>query len=332
MSISGHRRSDRGVGGVDRGPPMLSTGRFPLAHTYSIAARDPLSGQLGVAVESHWFSVGSMVAWAEAGVGAVATQATIEPGYGPLGLGLMRGGVSAGEALPRLLATDDGRALRQVAVVDAAGRAAAHTGGRCIEAAGHLVGDGFSVQANMMASSDVWPAMARAYRACTGEFAERLLAALEGGQAAGGDIRGQQSAAILIVAARPSDRPWEDTLLELRVEDHPRPLAELRRLVHMQRAYELMNKGDQDLGRGDVESALACYRTAARMLPSVAELPFWHAVTLADLGRLDAALPIFAKVFGAEPVWAVLIQRLPKVGLLSDDPAMMRRILATLPG
>lgn len=306
-------------------------GRFPFAHTYSIVARDPLSGQLGVAVQSHWFSVGAMVAWAEAGVGAVATQATIEPGYGPLGLELMTKGASAREALPRLLANDEGRALRQVAMVDAAGRAAAHTGERCIEAAGHLVGEGFSVQANMMATTEVWPAMARAYRACTGDFAERLLAALEGGQAAGGDVRGQQSAAILIVAAQPTDRPWEDTLLELRVEDHPRPLVELRRLVHMQRAYELMNRGDQELGGGDVEAALACYRTAAEMLPSVVELPFWHAVTLADLGRLDEALPIFRGVFEGEPAWAVLVRRLPKVGLLRDDPAMMRRILATLP-
>ena len=306
-------------------------GRFPFAHTYSIAARDPASGQLGVAVESHWFSVGSLVAWAEAGVGAVATQATIEPGYGPLGLGLMREGVPACEALPRLLAKDQGRALRQVAMVDASGCAVAHTGGRCIEAAGHLVGEGFSVQANMMAGPDVWPAMARAYRACTGDFTERLLAALEGGQAAGGDVRGQQSAAILIVAAQSTDRPWEDTLLELRVEDHPRPLVELRRLIHMQRAYDLMNRGDQELGRGDVESALASYGTAARMLPSVVELPFWHAVTLTDLGRLDEALPIFREVFEAEPAWAVLLQRLPRVGLLDDDPALMRRIVGRLP-
>jgi uncharacterized Ntn-hydrolase superfamily protein len=296
--------------------------------TYSIVARDPASGQFGVAVQSHWFSVGSQVCWAQAGVGAAATQATIEPGYGPLGLGLMRDGSSASEALLHLVAADPGEALRQVAMVDAEGRAAAHTGGRCIEEAGHVVGEGFSAQANMMAGPDVWPAMARAYAACSGGFPERLLAALDGAQAAGGDIRGRQSAAILIVAAQPSGRPWEDTLMDLRVEDHPEPLAELRRLIRMHHAYDLMNRGDQDLGAGDVESALACYRSAATMLPARMELPFWHAVTLADLGRLDEALPIFQVVFDAEPAWATLVQRLPKAGLLRSDADMMRRILA----
>jgi uncharacterized Ntn-hydrolase superfamily protein len=296
--------------------------------TYSIVARDPLSGRLGVAVQSHWFSVGSVVGWAEPGVGAVATQATIEPAYGPLGIKRMREGASAVEALAGLVAADEGAALRQVAMVDADGGTAAHTGARCIEACGHLVGEAFSVQANMMVDGQVWPAMARAYCECHGDFPDRLLAALEGGQAMGGDIRGQQSAAILIVAAQPSERPWEDTLLELRVEDHPQPLTELRRLVNMHRAYELMNRGDQELGRGQVGAALDCYRSAARMLPTVPELPFWQAVTLADLGRLEEALPIFREVFETEPAWAVLVQRLPQVGLLRGDADMMRQILA----
>lgn len=296
--------------------------------TFSIVARDPISGCFGVAVQSHWFSVGSAVCWAEAGVGAVATQATIEPGYGPQGLSLMRKGLSAVQALAILTAADPEAELRQVAMVDAQGLADAHTGERCIEAAGHLVGHGFSVQANMMAGPEVWPAMAAAYEGGTGEFPERLLGALEAGQAAGGDIRGQQSAAVRIVAANSSSRSWEDTLLDLRVEDHPRPLVELRRLVHMHRAYELMNRGDQELGRGDVPAALAGYRSAAQMLPEVEELRFWHGITLADLGHLEEALPLLRDVFRAEPAWRDLARRLPRSGLLRDDPELIRQILA----
>lgn len=300
--------------------------------TYSIVARDPITGCFGVAVQSHWFSVGSVVCWAEAGVGAVATQATVEPGYGPQGLSLMRQGMAAEQALATLTATDPEAALRQVAMVDANGRAAAHTGVRCIEAAGHVVGRGFSVQANMMAGSEVWPAMAVAYETHTAEFpdaefADRLLAALEAAQAAGGDIRGQQSAAIRIAAATPSERPWEDTLLDLRVEDHLQPLTELRRLVHMHHAYEFMNRGDQELGKGDVTAALANYRSAARMLPQVDELRFWHGITLADLGRMEEALPLLQEVFRAEPAWRELARRLPRSGLLRDDTDLMRRLL-----
>jgi uncharacterized Ntn-hydrolase superfamily protein len=298
-----------------------------LAHTFSIVARDPASGEMGVAVQSHWFSVGSVVAWAEAGVGAVATQSWVEPSYGLLGLHLMRAGKSASEALGALLTADEGQDLRQVAMVDAHGRVAVRTGGRCIAEAGHESGEGFSTQANMMAGPEVWPAMARAYREATGDLPERLLAALEAGQAAGGDIRGRQSAAILIVRATSTGRPWEDTTMDLRVEDHPQPIGELRRLVGLHRAYEHMNRGDDLLGAGEVEAALQEYRTAAGMAPEIEELPFWHAVTLADLGRVDEALPIFRDVFARNSDWATLVRRLPKAGLLKDDPAMMKRIL-----
>lgn len=301
--------------------------RSRLAHTFSIVARDPETGQLGVAVESHWFSVGSVVTWAEAGVGAVATQSLVEVSYGPLGLALMRAGKSAHEALTALLAADEGRDLRQVAMVDAQGRVAAHTGARCIAEAGHIVGEGFSVQANMMVNADVWPAMADAYRGAEGDLAARLLAALEAGQAAGGDIRGQQSAAILIVSGTSTGRPWADKVMELRVEDHPEPIKELRRLVQVHRAYEHMNRGDEALGEGRVEEALEEYRSAAELAPDIVELPFWHAVTLADMGRLEEALPIFRQVFAKEPMWAELVKRLPASGLLRDDPEMMRRIL-----
>jgi uncharacterized Ntn-hydrolase superfamily protein len=299
-----------------------------LAHTFSIVARDPASGLMGVAVESHWFSVGSVVTWAEAGVGAVATQALVEISHGPLGLDLMRGGRSAAEALRALLAADEGRDLRQVALVDSDGCVATHTGERCIADAGHEIGEGFSVQANMMATPDVWPAMAHAYRTSTGDLAERMLAALEAGQAAGGDIRGRQSAAILIVEADSTGRPWTDTAMELRVEDHPEPIQELRRLVTLHRAYEHMNRGDDLLGAHRVGEALAEYSTAAQMAPEIEELPFWHAVTLADLGRVDEALPIFRRVFAVNADWATLVQRLPAAGLLRDDQQMMSRILS----
>lgn len=298
-----------------------------LAHTFSIVARDPESGHMGVAVQSHWFSVGSVVTWAEAGVGAVATQAMVEIDYGPLGLELMQAGKSPQQALEALLAADEGRALRQVALVNAESQVAAHTGERCIAHAGHTVGDAFSAQANMMATADVWPAMADAYTGSSGDLAERMLTALKAGQAAGGDIRGRQSAAILIVKAESSGRPWADRVVELRVEDHEEPIEELARLLRLHRAYEHMNRGDALLGKGRVEAALEAYRTAAEMAPQIEELPFWQAVTLADLGRIDEALPIFREVFERNSDWCELVQRLPASGLLRDDPEMMERLL-----
>jgi uncharacterized Ntn-hydrolase superfamily protein len=281
---------------------------------------------MGVAVQSHWFSVGTTVTWAEAGVGAVATQALVEVSHGPLGLDLMRGGRSATEALRAVLAADGRRAVRQVAMVDGAGEVAAHTGERCIADAGHATGEAFSVQANMMATADVWPAMADAYGRSRGDLAKRMLEALEAGQAAGGDIRGRQSAAILIVEAESTGRPWTDTTMDLRVEDHAEPIKELRRLVTLHRAYEHMNRGDDLLGTGRVEEALEEYRTAAQVAPEIEELPFWHAVTLADLGHIKEALPIFRQVFSRNDNWAALVQRLPAAGLLRDDPEMMDRI------
>ncbi len=302
-----------------------------LVHTFSIVARDPGSGEMGVAVQSHWFSVGALVTWAEAGVGAVATQALVEVSYGPLGLAFMRAGKSAPDALAALLAADEGRDLRQVAMVDAQGRAAVHTGARCLADAGHETGEGFSVQANMMATPKVWPEMARAYCESKGDLAEHLLAALEAGQAAGGDIRGQQSAAILIVKPVSTGQPWADTVMELRVEDHPEPIHELRRLVNLHRAYQRMNHGDELLGAGQTEEALQEYRAAAQMAPEIEEMSFWHATTLADLERVDEALPIFGEVFAKNADWARLLSRLSQADMLRDDPEMMRRILALVP-
>ncbi len=299
--------------------------------TYSIVARDPGTGQLGVAVQSHWFSVGSLVTWAEAGVGAVATQSFVEPAYGPRLLALLALGVEAPAALEALVAADPGRDVRQVAVIDARGRVAAHTGGRCIAAAGHLVGEGFSVQANMMGSETVVPAMFRAYEAAEGELADRLLAALEAAENEGGDIRGRQSAAILIVAAEATGRPWLDRLVDLRVEDHPDPVAELRRLVTLHRAYEHMNRGDAAIERADLEAAMQEYGAAARLAPDNLEMAYWHALALATNGREEEAAPLFRRVFAADPGWVELTRRLVAAGLVPDTPegrALVGRIVA----
>ncbi len=306
--------------------------RFPFAHTFSIVARDPQTGQMGAGVQSHWFSVGSIVTWAEAGVGAVATQSMVEPSYGPLGLALMKAGKSPQEALNGLLAADNGCSLRQVAMVDAQGRVATHTGARCIAEAGHIQGEGFSVQANMMLNDRVWPAMDAAYRSASGDLAARILAALRAGQDAGGDVRGQQSAAILIVSAQSTGRPWADRVMDLRVEDHPDPIGELARLVDVHRAYTFMNQGDEELGTGRVDEALKCYRAAAQLAPDITELPFWQAVSLADLGRVEDALPILRRVFAADPNLALLLRRLPAAGLLNASEDNLALLLAAAAG
>jgi uncharacterized Ntn-hydrolase superfamily protein len=305
----------------------------PLVHTYSIVARDPATGELGVAVQSHWFSVGSIVTWAEAGVGAVATQSFVEPAYGPRGLELMRSGVAAPAALEQLVAKDAQRDGRQVAMIDASGRVSAYTGKSAIAAAGHYVGRNFSVQANMMASEKVWPAMAAAFESTKGDLADRMLAALDAAEKAGGDVRGRQSAAILIVRAKGTGRPWAgaDRSFDLRVEDHPAPVEELRRLMRLQRAYAHANRGDELMTEQKVDLALKEYEAASRLAPGIVELPFWHAVTLASIGRVDEALPIFKAVFAKEPVWAELLERLPPAGLFPNDRALIERIKAQSP-
>jgi uncharacterized Ntn-hydrolase superfamily protein len=302
-----------------------------LAHTYSIVARDPNTGQLGVAVQSHWFSVGAVVSWAEAGVGAVATQSIVDPAYGPLGLELMRAGKSAPEALKSLLASDAQADLRQVAMIDAQGRVAAHTGPLCIIAAGHQIGANYSVQANLMLKDTVWGAMAKAFENAKGDLADRLVAALEAAQAEGGDIRGQQSAALIVVSGQPTGRPWADRLFDLRVEDHPAPVTEIKRLVKLQRAYHHMNAGDEFFGKNDIANAVREYGAAEALVPDNIEMVFWHAVTLVNAGKLAEALPLFRRVFAADRNWATLLPRLPHSKLLPDDPKLIQQILAVAP-
>lgn len=297
-------------------------------HTYSIVARDPATGELGVAVQSHWFSVGPIVAWAEAGVGAVATQSFVDPSYGKNGLDLMRAGKSAPETLKELLAKDEGREVRQVAMIDAQGRVDAWTGKNDIQAAGHIVGKNFSVQANLMLNDKVWPAMARAFENTRGDLAERMLAALDAAQAAGGDIRGRQSAALIVVTGKPTGQAWKDRTFDLRVDDSPEPLKELRRLVRLQRAYNHMNAGDLAVEKKDNEGALREYSAAQRLVPDNAEMIYWHAVALVNMGRVEESLPLFRRVFAMDRNWIILTPRLPKSGLLPDDPKLINRIVS----
>ena len=305
-------------------------GRRP-GHTYSIVAIDKETGELGVAVQSHWFSVGALVPWAESGVGAVATQSFVEASYGPLGLDLIRAGKSAEEALAGLLKADPHEDVRQVAMVDVQGRVAVHTGKNCIPEAGHYVGDGFSCQANLMLKNTVWQAMAQAFEGTKGELVDRLLAALDAAQAEGGDIRGRQSAAIIVVKGKTSGVWWKDRTYDLRVEDSPDPLGELRRLVRLNKAYNDMNRGDELLTEGKVEDAMKAYKKAMEMYPDNAEMIFWPAVTLASSGRVEESMPLFKKVFAIDYNWAILVPRLPQVGQLPKDKNLIRKILAQAP-
>ena len=244
------------------GEPVPRVSPLRPVTTYSIVARDPDTGEMGVAVQSHWFSVGPLVAWAEAGVGAVATQSMVDPRYGLRGLELMRSGLSAMQVLETLVSEDPSPNIRQVAMIDAGGLVVAHTGENCIAEAGHEVGKGYSVQANLMARPTVPGAMARAFENAEGPLAERMLAALYAAEEEGGDIRGRQSAAIVVVRAEPSGQPWNDRLVDLRVEDHPDPVNELRRLLNIHRGYEQMNAGDVAMEMGDVSGAQEAYGRA----------------------------------------------------------------------
>ncbi|MBN1993334.1 MAG: DUF1028 domain-containing protein [Anaerolineae bacterium] len=299
-----------------------------LAHTFSIVARDPLTGEMGVAVQSHWFSVGPLVPWAEAGVGAIATQSLVNIAYGPQGLELLKQGKTAPEVVAELITADEGRAVRQLAVLDAQGNVAAHTGQKCIAEAGHYLGVGFSTQANMMLNNTVWPAMAAAFAQSREPLAERMVCALEAAQSAGGDIRGKQSAAIVVVRGQATGQIRADRLIDLRVEDHPEPVQELKRLLFVFRAYEYMNKGDEALEKSDVEGALQAYSAAEAMLPDNLEMKFWRAVSLANSGMVAGALPIFKEVFAKDNHWAILLQRLPRAGLLKIKKEELARILA----
>ncbi len=314
------------ISGVASNSQDIYSDKF--AHTFSIVARDAKTGEMGVAVQSHWFSVGSIVSWGEAGVGVVATQSFVNPSFGPKGLELLKTGKSAQEVVDIMIAEDDGRDYRQLAITDSEGRSACFTGRLCIKDAGNITKDNYSVQANMMLNDKVWGAMSDAFENSEGRLAERLVTALEAGQAAGGDIRGMQSACLLVVRAVPTGNIWEDRLVDLRVEDSDEPIKELARLLKVHRAYEHMNNGDVAVEKKDMELAGKEYASAERLFPDNTEMKFWHAVMMANNGKIDESLPLFKEVFSKDNNWRTLFERLPASGLTSLSDIELKKILS----
>ena len=299
-----------------------------LAHTFSIVAMDTASGEMAIGVQSHWFSVGTIVSWGRSGVGVVATQSFVNPAYGPNGLDLMAQGKTAEEALQILVEADRGRDYRQVAFLDVNGVVSTYTGKNCVASASHAMGENYSVQANMMLNDDVVPAMSRAFVEHNDlPLAERVLKVLQAAQAAGGDIRGKQSAALIVVGPEVTDEPWTDHQIDLRVDDHQDPLGEMDRLLRVFRAYEHMNRGDLAVEHQDMELALEEYGAAEQMFPRNLEMKYWKAVALANKDRLEEALPIFEYVFDREKNWKELTGRLPASGLLTVSEDELQEIL-----
>lgn len=290
--------------------------------TYSIVARDQDTGELGVAVQSHWFAVGPKVPWARPGVGAVATQSNVRVEYGPEALELLAAGAGAVDALAQLTAADPGAATRQVAIVDARGGVAAHTGSACMDFAGHVRGEQVSCQANIMANETVWGSMLEAFATAAGPLASRLIAALDAAEAAGGDIRGRQSAALLVVPAE--GEAWE-TVVSLRVEDHPEPLVELRRLLDLHHAYEQAGIGDELTGEGLHAQAASHYAQAARLAPGNHELLFWSGLGTALSGDVDRGVELVREAISLHPGWAELLPRLT-ADVAPSAPAVCARL------
>lgn len=290
----------------------------PFAHTFSIVARNANTGEMAVAVQSHWFSVGTVVSWGEAGVGVVATQSFVNKSFGLRGLELLKQGKSPQEALDQLLSDDTGKEFRQVAIIDTQGRVATHTGKNCVDNAGHLNGENFSVQANMMLNDKVVPAMEKAWKNNAAlPLAERMVEVLKAAQQAGGDIRGKQSAALLVVSPQNTGKPWDDRLIDLRVDDATHPIAELSRLLRVSRAYEHMNKGDLYVEQNEMQKAMTEYNLAMKMFPNNLEMQYWTAITLANGKEVEKASVMLQKIYKQDANWRELTKRLPKVGLLT---------------
>ena len=296
--------------------------------TYSIVARDPETGRFGVAVQSHFLGVGPVVPWLEAGVGAIATQASVNISFGPMGLEMLRAGAAADAVVAGLVASDERAEVRQLGVVDGQGRAAAHTGTECIPACGHLVRDGFSVQGNLLERDTCWPAMAAAYERGLAEgapFAERMLRAMEAAEAEGGDVRGRQSAAIMIVAAEPQTAAWRGRLMDLRIEDHANPVPELRRIVTMQLAYNLLDDEGDAATAGN--SPAERYELARQMAPEAYELVFWKGVELAGAGDVEAARRELQIAFAGDSKWRTTLQHLAEAGREGVTPELAASLL-----
>ncbi|MCL6294460.1 DUF1028 domain-containing protein [Jejuia spongiicola] len=299
----------------------------PFTHTYSIVARDSITGDMGVAVQSHWFSVGSVVTYGKAGVGVVATQSLVNPSYGPKGLTLMGEGLSPKQALKALIKNDEGEMYRQVAFLNKKGQVATHTGNLCIEEAGHRQGKNFSVQANMMLNNTVWNAMAKAFETTKGSLSERILASLKAAENEKGDIRGKQSAAILIVKGEATGNSWEDTVMDLRVEDHENPIKELERLIKIHKAYDFMNNGDLAMEAGNSIEAEKLYLEAQKLFPNNIEMKYWYAINLVNNKEFEKAKPILKSIFSKDNNWKLLVPRLVKSKLLIISKDELKNIM-----
>ncbi len=299
----------------------------PFAHTFSIVARDTATGEMGVGVQSHWFSVGTLVSWGKSGVGVVATQSFINPAFGPDGLKLMENGLSAETALNQLIEADNGRDFRQLALLDNQGSVSSFTGAKCVQSAHHIVGNNFAVQANMMLNDNIVPAMELAFiQNADLPLAERIVQVLLAAQKAGGDIRGKQSAALLVVGSE-KVAEWQDKKVDLRVDDHSDPLIELSRLLFVHRAYEHMNQGDLAVEHNNMPLALKEYAAAEEMQPENIEMKYWKAVTMANNGMVEEALPIFKIVFQKDDNWREMTKRLPASNLLIVTKNQFERIV-----
>jgi len=296
-----------------------------LAHTYSIVAMDEKTGEMAIGVQSHWFSVGTIVSWGKSGVGVVATQSFVNPAYGPKGIKLMESGVSAEKALTQLVSEDESRDYRQVAMLDVNGSVNAFTGEKCIISAGQYIGKNFSVQANMMLNDKVVPAMKKAFEENPNlQLAERVIKVFEAAEESGGDIRGKQSAAVLVVGPEKTKNEWEDKKIDLRVDDSENPIKEIKRLLKVNRAYEHMNKGDLAIENGDMEQALVEYASAETLFPDNLEMKFWKAVALLNNSRFKQAKEIFKYVIDKDGNWEKLLLRLPASDLVSLSPNQIK--------
>jgi uncharacterized Ntn-hydrolase superfamily protein len=291
----------------------------PFAHTYSVIARDPESGEIGGAVQSHWFNVGALVLWGEAGTGMIATQSFVNVSFCLRGLELLRAGLTPKQVVDSLINSDEGRDGRQLAVMDANGNTYSYTGKYCVEGAGDLHGQNYSVQANLMANNKIWPAMEKAFKETKAPLAEKLIAVLEAAQKEGGDIRGKQAAALIVYKEKSSGKPWDDKLIDLRVEDNPNPVEELSRLLKVHRAYDHMNNGDLATEKGDITTALKEYSTAEEMFPDNEEMKFWHAVMLFNSNKKEDSYKLFSKVFQMNANYRTLIPRLVNSKLLNAN-------------
>jgi len=299
----------------------------PLAHTYSIVARDTITGEMGVAVQSHWYSVGTILSWGEAGVGVVATQSFVNPSFGPRGIELMKQGLTANQVLELMIEADEGKDVRQLSVLDSKGNVAAYTGKNCIAHAGHIVGKNYSVQANLMLNSTVWGAMSEVFENSSGSLEDRLMLTLEAAEKAGGDARGKQSAALLVVKPNSTGQVWLDRKVDIRVDDHPEPLNELRRILKVHKAYDHMNKGDLAIEHSNMDLAMKEYSAAEEMFPDNEEMKYWHAVTLANIGKIEESLPLFKEVFEKNKNWVTLTPRLVDSSLLTVNDENLKKIL-----